>query len=809
MGPPPGLPPGFIPVAFPQELNYLREQHRKYTELLERRNRELEARVANGGRRIGRKRSGSRSGSDSGSDRSVSRSSAKDKKDETSNKDGKPPQYRITYWEEVGDGRWDDVPEEDVDKNEKKTKKKTAKVEYAFTYRKFRGKDADPPEVVFGPRMCSLFRRLLPHFPEHDLDIEDPIFVSPYPMLIYNWDLLEKEANKETEDVEEKQDLENLKVMMQIMSTNSGDPKLDTYFRSRSANLKNGKITYETVWTLFPPGEMVISRPFLEKDQLFIVQDCLRYGWPLMESNRRRKPAPWTVICWSYDWDGAYFDRKPFEFHIEYFSGTRFINSLNIYPVNFYREPGTDATWEVSLKPTLIERGKRFREICVAPKGSRMFDYNGLALSRGRGISAQATPGEESPIPGGYGADGLSGDYWDEFSSEPPVFKTPSTKKTQVKGTVMVDFEAYVQHASINVPLGSLEPSIRESECGCSTCQKNDILRKTLKFDYDKVKASVPLDKWEEDQLLICPPRVMGYAMRPGQWAQLQVEEVKTAVINPEADAFDHKLSLNEKTKKLIKDLVVNHEKGKKRDGKGLDDLVEDKGKGLVLLFHGPPGVGKTLTAESVAKSTGKPLFSIGVSDIGVNSRTAEKNLRRFFNLATDWEAVMLIDEADVFLNSRGQGETNLEKNALVSVLLRVLEYYEGILILTTNRINSFDVAVQSRVHLAVKYQNFDETQISEIYSIFLKQVKDDDNIEDWGEIRGWIKIESRSSKFNGRQIRNIVSAALGLARAERKKLNSQHLDTIVRKTGEFHEELAEQRKAYEMKQLARGYGER
>lgn len=151
----------------------------------------------------------------------------------------------------------------------------------------------------------------------------------------------------------------------------------------------------------------------------------------------------------------------------------------------------------------------------------------------------------------------------------------------------MVDFEAYVQHASINVPLGPLEPSIRESECGCSTCQKNDILRKTLKFDYDKVKASVPLDKWEEDQLLICPPRVMGYAMRPGQWAQLQVEEVNTAVINPEADAFDHKLSLNEKTKKLIKDLVVNHEKGKKRDGKGLDDLVEDKGKGLVLLFHG------------------------------------------------------------------------------------------------------------------------------------------------------------------------------------------------------------------------------
>jgi len=62
---------------------------------------------------------------------------------------------------------------------------------------------------------------------------------------------------------------------------------------------------------------------------------------------------------------------------------------------------------------------------------------------------------------------------------------------------------------------------------------------------------------------------------------------VKTAVIDPDKDTFDHKLSLNKDTKKIIKDLVVNHKKGKKRDGKGLDDLVEDKGKGLVLLFHG------------------------------------------------------------------------------------------------------------------------------------------------------------------------------------------------------------------------------
>ncbi|KFY28457.1 hypothetical protein V493_02921 [Pseudogymnoascus sp. VKM F-4281 (FW-2241)] len=799
------------------ELKFLREQARKYTEkyteLLEKRIKELEEPRPNG-----RKKGSKKSKAGSGDERDESDESdrenrpdsdkVKNEKSEKPDKDGKPLQYKVVCWDHIGDGGWEHVPEEELEKTETEPKKKEkpsdSDSELAFTYRKTRNGAADFPDMVLGRRMCSLLRKFLPHFPDHDLDTEDPMFVTPFPMLIFNWSLLEREANKETEDAEEKQDLENLRALMKIVSTNSGDPKLDSYFRSRDANLKNGKITFDTIWTLFPPGEMVISRPFLDQDQIFIVQGSVRYGWPHAEANHRRKPPAWTIICWSYDWDGAYFDRKPFEFDIEPFSGTRSINSLVAYPVKFYSDPVDGATWDVKLKLALISRGKRFREICVSPRGSRMFDYFGLGLSRGRGISAQDTPGEESPFNQGSS---VSGDYWDEYSTQHT--RLPATKKSPVKGTIMIDFEAYYQHASTNAPLGALEPSIRETECGCSTCQKNDVLRRTLKFDYDQVEASVPLDSWEEDQLLICPPRVMAYSMRNSHWAQVHVEGVKTAVVDPNADTFDHKLSLNIDTKMLIKDLVVNHEKGKKRDGRGLDDLVEDKGKGLVLLFHGPPGVGKTLTAESVAKSTGKPLFSIGVSDIGVDSRTAEKNLRRFFNLATEWEAVMLIDEADVFLNSRGQGETNLEKNALVSVLLRVLEYYEGILILTTNRINSFDVAVQSRVHLAVKYHNFNDKQISEIYTIFLKQIRDDDNIANWDNILDWIKIESRTSKFNGRQIRNIVSAALGLARAESKKLNSDHLDQIVRRTTEFHEELAEQRKAYEMKQLARGYGER
>ena len=138
-------------------------------------------------------------------------------------------------------------------------------------------------------------------------------------------------------------------------------------------------------------------------------------------------------------------------------------------------------------------------------------------------------------------------------------------------------------------------------------------------------------------------------------------------------------------------------------------------------------------------------------------------------------------------------------------VLLRVLEYYEGILILTTNRINSFDVAVQSRVHVAIRYDNLDPTQTRDIYLTFLQQVKDDGNIADWKALSEWVNVQSRNSDFNGRQIRNVVSSALGLARAKKDKLNTEYLDKIVDRTRTFHKLLSKQRQMFEMKQIAGG----
>ena len=131
--------------------------------------------------------------------------------------------------------------------------------------------------------------------------------------------------------------------------------------------------------------------------------------------------------------------------------------------------------------------------------------------------------------------------------------------------------------------------------------------------------------------------------------------------------------------------------------------------QGMILLLCGPPGVGKTLTAESVAEEMKVPLYSMAAGDLGLDPRTVESSLRDILEMCTKWNAILLLDEADVFLEQRSLHE--LERNKLVSIFLRVLEYSECILFLTTNRVQTFDAAFQSRIHIRyVTYQKFKDS---------------------------------------------------------------------------------------------------
>jgi hypothetical protein len=178
-------------------------------------------------------------------------------------------------------------------------------------------------------------------------------------------------------------------------------------------------------------------------------------------------------------------------------------------------------------------------------------------------------------------------------------------------------------------------------------------------------------------------------------------------------------------------------------------DLIRGKHGGIVILASGQPGVGKTLTAEIYAERTSRPLYVLEMGELGTSATLVEEQLRNVFARVTRWNAVLQFDECEVFLAKRGD---DLERSAIVGIFLRLLDYYHGILFLTSNRPDVIDEAVLSRVMLHLRYPNLGAEERLEIWTNMFKAA--DLTVDDGvlPAISHW--------PLNGRDIRNLARLA-------------------------------------------------
>lgn len=164
---------------------------------------------------------------------------------------------------------------------------------------------------------------------------------------------------------------------------------------------------------------------------------------------------------------------------------------------------------------------------------------------------------------------------------------------------------------------------------------------------------------------------------------------------------------------------------------------------------------------ECVAEKENRPLYMVTCGDLGTEPDDLEKRLKDVFEYAVNWNAVLLLDEADVFLQERDVHD--LKRNALVSVFLRELEYFDGVLFLTTNRPGSLDEAFQSRIHVTIGLPELDAKSQLEVWTIFVKDL----NIEKSEKMSILEFVDEdikKNGNLNGRQIRNSVRTALAIA---------------------------------------------
>ncbi|KAJ7650899.1 P-loop containing nucleoside triphosphate hydrolase protein [Roridomyces roridus] len=438
----------------------------------------------------------------------------------------------------------------------------------------------------------------------------------------------------------------------------------------------------------------------------------------------------WTVPCGQHagfyqhgtytDYDGANYGTRMEKLKIPPFAGSTSIATLPFAPLDM-------RTRRDEIRAVLMKRGKRFQTM----KGQSHGEYAGVAIE-----------------------EGLEGD-----------------KKFSIKSRVMIDGKSYNRICADH----AWEAPEDESAVEALFWAEDSLSAEEFTAFKAKLAAEKAARELTDQETLLATNVLRGFSFTEKRWFLLFIDNYSEIVWN---EASFDRLVLPEGSKTLIRALVSSHLRSE--DNK-FDDIIKGKGRGLVTVLHGNPGVGKTLTAECIAEYTRRPLYVVSSGDLGTSASNLERELTRILDLAHTWRAVLLIDEADVFLEKRTL--TDVHRNALVSVFLRLLEYYEGILFLTTNRVNTFDPAFQSRIHMALKYENLETQARKRLWKDFLSKLPGGGALvseEGYDVLAGY--------DINGRQIKNAVKTAESLAAFMGKPLGLEYLETVLKTQADFAE---------------------
>ncbi|KAM5354213.1 hypothetical protein ACJ41O_000863 [Fusarium nematophilum] len=539
--------------------------------------------------------------------------------------------------------------------------------------------------------------------------------------------------------------------------------------------LESGLITFDLLWALWKPNTLAYTTTYgcTSEPRVFKVEMAQLHS-SIIKGNF------YYVDGKYFEFDGKRFGYGAMAEEIDEFQGARKITSLPCYPLKYHQD-------EEKVRSELIERGKKF----VTLSGVHYKSYQGIAFMKRK----------KSMVV--------------KFNVQPSRVMVDPTIFRRINPNYNVSLVKPKDHDI----LSDEEESGSEADCCCECSDSDDdekvkYVTKVFKDRNGEVHlARIPkdlvedeLDQAELDKLppkkgegegseekeeealeftdeeyLIASPVVLGFAFSEKQWLEFTVSGLNDIKWNEKAW---ESLVLEDGTKDLIKALV---ESRKYHAANTIDDVIQGKGKGLVTVLHGPPGTGKTLTAEGISELLKCPLYMASAGELGTDSRFLEAELQKILDICHAWGAILLLDEADVFLEKRNMHD--IHRNALVSIFLRQLEYFQGILFLTTNRVETFDEAFQSRIHIALRYDNLDTKAKRTIFKMFLDRVRTLGKLEVEPLTEDDLQLLSKQ-ELNGREIKNVVGSAQDLAVNKGEALSMRHIKQVLNVHAKFGRDL-------------------
>ncbi|GAP84049.1 putative TOB3 [Rosellinia necatrix] len=567
--------------------------------------------------------------------------------------------------------------------------------------------------VIQSPLLKNVLRDILKDYPGVTTSLSRLTFNAPFKPFVHRWQQLLAALDGDYDDMTKG----HLALLKSILYE-----ELKDIFIATEDYAKHQVVTYEHIWTIFQPGSVVYASRLGKPVAVRLVDGQF--------SQHQQLGPCFYLRCDRIDWDGSRFGYDVSSHFITPFEGTTSITSLECFPLSYH--PNKD-----DVMKKLLARGGRFEKLA----GHHYKSYRGRAMKITHQNSSVVTIDDRIII---------DATAYNNAHVAPRLYlrsldhATPNTQ------------------ASKNYDEGSDEDYDGDSDEECFW----DGPRHQLD-DFDSItKRRRPL---KEEELLLCTPIVRGYALRAKAWLQFFIDSVNEIVFND--SAFDS-LVLPEGHKSLI--FAIAQAQVKKKDD--FDDVIAGKGRGVIMLLSGGPGIGKTLTAESVAEQMRVPLYTMSAGDLGATSVEVESSLTRILSMVAKWKAVLLLDECDVFLEARSVHD--LDRNRIVSIFLRTLEYYEGLLFLTTNRVKNMDEAFNSRIHFRLQYPELDAGARRTVWAGFLDRHQGGHDVSDENLSR------LEKLEMNGRVIKNVLKSATLLASHKDEKLTFQHIELVLKIDG-------------------------
>ncbi|KAI5205180.1 P-loop containing nucleoside triphosphate hydrolase protein [Aureobasidium subglaciale] len=576
----------------------------------------------------------------------------------------------------------------------------------------------------------DLLKKAVGSYPGVSLDTKDIALTQPCRLLYHYLNEIKEHGEKFEAGSEA---AEHYKVLLNHIQEEFGE----TIQEAR--NLCEQKVmNYPQLWTVFKPKTIAFARELGQIQAYRVVDSAYICGM-----------QPGLVVSLQQvDFDGKRFGHRSVNIKIPPYLGDVAIKSLDVVPRLFF--PHIQETEE-----RLVARGRRFEGFAgihfaehaavalehVYNNHRGGYDINRVHISE-RVVIDCATHHRLNP--------GLANGVT-PFEKQSVVFDTSNQDDNDDENEDEDEYDS--------------DPYCTESDEDEYEDRKDKELMPTTKLDFQ------PLT---DEQCLLSSALVHGFSFTHKKWIDMFIDELHPVEWNDECFS---QLVLPTREKRMVQALVTEHIAQKAE----FDDIIKGKGKGLVLVLHGPPGVGKTLTAECVAERCKRPLYVVSSGDLGTEPDTLNERLEQILDMASTWRAVLLIDEADVFLEARSLHD--MHRNALVSIFLRVLEYYQGILFLTSNRVSTFDDAFKSRIHIPLKYGVLDASSRKQIWKNFLTKAGqgccDKDTLD---KLARW--------ELNGRQIKGIVRTGASLARFDGKDLDLETLEQVIEIQMDFERDL-------------------